>query len=217
MPGAVSGDLAAARAALVTEFRYTRTELLAAANAQAGAAQEKVDRALSILDRRTGDVLVQVDSAIATTNAAVTAANTQLSRANGTLAGMREDLRPALVSAASVTKQADEAMPLSLDCEYNPDCVFNQYVGASKGIECAVMSFCQMSTDVRAALPAAINTWQGIGTNMNGITANINRLTERRWYDRLLGYGLNGVVIYRNLNPAANLTSKGAQAVSSRQ
>ena len=51
---------------------------------------------------------------------------------------------------------------------------------------------------------------------MYGITPNINRLTKPRWYDRVLGYGLNGVVIYRNLNPATNLTVKGAQLVSSR-
>ena len=42
---AVSGELAATRAALIAEFRCPRSELLAVANSQAGAAQEKVDRA----------------------------------------------------------------------------------------------------------------------------------------------------------------------------
>ena len=79
-------------------------------------------------------------------------------------------------------------------------------MGASKGIERAALNFGQMSTDVRNALPSAITTWHGIGVNVQGITGNINRLTKPRWYDRLLGYGLNGVVIYRNLNPATNLT-----------
>lgn len=97
--------------------------------------------------------------------------------------------------------------------EYSPDCLFNRCVGASKGIERAAANFGQMSAGVRTALP--ITTWQGIGTNVDGITANINRLTKPRWYDRVLGYGLNGVVIYRNLNPATNLTVKGAQIVSS--
>jgi hypothetical protein len=88
--------------------------------------------------------------------------------------------------------------------------------GAFEGFERAAANFGQMSADVRAALPGAITTWQGIGINIDGITANINRLTKPRWYDRLLGYGLNGVVIYRNLNPTTNLTVKGAQIVSSR-
>jgi hypothetical protein len=91
----------------------------------------------------------------------------------------------------------------------------NWYVGSSKGFEHVAANFGLMPADVRAALPGAITTWQGIGTNVDGITANINRLTKPRWYDRLLGYGLNGVVIYPNLNPATNLTTKGAQILSS--
>ena len=77
------------------------------------------------------------------------------------------------------------------------------------------MNFGHMSSDSRAALPTATTAWQGIGTNVNGFTANINRLTKPRWYDRLLGYGLNGAVIYRNVNPATNLTVKGAQGLVS--
>jgi hypothetical protein len=49
---------------------------------------------------------------------------------------------------------------------------------------------------------------------VGGITANVNQLTKPRWYDRLLGYGLNGIVVYRNLNPATNLTVKGVQIAS---
>jgi hypothetical protein len=107
--------------------------------------------------------------------------------------------------------QVDDAAPLWLDCEYNPDCAFSRYVGASKGIERAAQSFGQMSVEVKAALPGAIKTRQSIGTNVDGITLNINRLTMPRWYDRLLGYGLNGVVIYRNLNAATNLTIREAR------
>ena len=65
-------------------------------------------------------------------------------------------------------------------------------------------------------MPGALTTWQTIGGNVQGITANINTITKPKWYDRLLGYGLNGVVIYRNLNPAGNLTVRGAHLVSSR-
>src|SRR5215469_1920303 len=80
------------------------------------------------------------------------------------------------------------------------NCLFNRYIGASKGIERAATNLGQMSAEVQAALPGAITAWQGIGTNIDGLTANINRLTKPGWYGRLLGYGLNGVVIYRNLN-----------------
>jgi hypothetical protein len=69
---------------------------------------------------------------------------------------------------------------------------------------------------LKAALPTAITTWHSIGSIVAGIIADVNQLKKQRRYDRLLGYGLNGVVIYRNLNPATNRTVKGAQVVSSR-
>jgi hypothetical protein len=60
-------------------------------------------------------------------------------------------------------RRVDNAAPLFLGCECNPDCLFNRYVGTSKGIERAAANFGQMSADVRTALPGAITTWQGIG------------------------------------------------------
>jgi ABC-type transporter Mla subunit MlaD len=213
LPGAVTVELRATRTAVLAEAQAARgdltgqveaarKDLLARTERQMAAlrkdAMSEVAQIRSTADRSVGDTLARVDTAL------------------DKFEELRGDLKPALVHAASIAKQVDDAAPLFLDCEYNPDCVFNRYVGASKGIERAAMNFGQMSSDVRAALPTAITTWQGIGTNMNGITANINRLTKPRWYDRLLGYGLNGVVIYRNLNPATDLTLKGSQIISSR-
>jgi hypothetical protein len=44
----------------------------------------------------------------------------------------------------------------------------------------------------------------------------LNRLTKPKWYDRLLGYGLNGVVIYRNLNPATSVAVRATQLLTAR-
>src|SRR5271157_2547825 len=82
---------------------------LVAVNSQASFTQAKVDRALSIPDRRTGDALARVDAAITTTNTAVAAANGQLSTANGTLAGKRGDLKPALQEIQSTVKDLDDS------------------------------------------------------------------------------------------------------------
>jgi hypothetical protein len=89
-------------------------------------------------------------------------------------------------------------------------------VGVSKGVERAALNFGQMSQDVRGSLPKMLVTWDRIAQDVSGTAGNVNRLTKPRWYDRLLGYGLNGIVIYRNLNPATNLTVKGAQILSAR-
>jgi len=45
-----------------------------------------------------------------------------------------------------------------------------------------------------------------ITTNVENITANINKITHPHWYDRLLGYVVDGAVIYRNLSPIPSLT-----------
>lgn len=137
--------------------------------------------------------------------------------ANGALdaiAGLRSDMKPTLANAASLSAQFADAAPLFLDCEANQDCLFNRYVGASKGIEKAAINFGAMSADVRAALPAFQKTWTGIGANVQETTLHIADITKPHWYDRLLGYALNGAVLYRNVNPAS-LTVKGIQTISS--
>lgn len=56
-----------------------------------------------------------------------------------------------------------------------------------------------------------------ITNNVNGIAMNINSLTKPHWYDRIIGYVLNGAVIYRSINPVTSLTVTGAQIVSSQK
>lgn len=47
--------------------------------------------------------------------------------------------------------------------------------------------------------------------------ANIDRLTKPRWYDRLIGYSLNGLLMYRQLNPGTNVGVAATQAASSQK
>jgi len=129
---------------------------------------------------------------------------------------LRQDLKPTLDHSAAVAAQLDDALPLFLDCDHNPDCVFNRYVGASQGIERAALNIGAATQDVRGALPKMLLTWNQIGTAVGGTAGNVERLTKPHWYDRLIGYALNGIVIYRNLNPITNLTLKGAQTMSAR-
>ncbi len=205
-------EIDSTRVALVAQMEGTRSDL----NQQVTAARQDVlgrtERQAAALrvdvmaqaagfretaDRRLGDTLARAD------------------RALGTIEALRQDLKPTLDHSAAITAQVNEAMPLFLDCDHNADCVFNRYVGASRGIERAAANFGKASTDVSTALPGAIATWQSIGVNANGIATNVNQLTKPKWYDRLIGYGLNGVVIYRNLNPSS-LPIRAAQLLSSR-
>jgi hypothetical protein len=199
---ALIGEIAATRADLMQQIAASRRDLLAQTGREADAIRQDVMAEAAALrttaDLRLGDTLSRVDTALATVDT------------------LRRDLKPSLDNTAAITAQVNDALPLYLDCDHNPDCVFNRYVGASKGVERASLNFGQMSQDVRGALPPMLHTWSQIGVDVSGTAANINRLTKPRWYDRLLGYALNGVVIYRNLNPLTSLTVKGAQILTSR-
>lgn len=210
-------------AAVPAEIRLTRAALLQ----QADAARQDLTRqvaaariaALAITDRqatafRTGILAQTADIG----DTAGRRFGATLSQVDSTLATMRSlelDLRPTLRHSAAVAAQIDDALPMFLDCDHNPDCVFNRYVGVSRGIETAATDVSGMSQDFRRDWPAYLKTWQDIGVQTDAFAANMNRLTRPRWYDRLIGYGLNGVVIYRSLNPVGAAVT-GTQILSAR-
>jgi hypothetical protein len=210
LPGVVSAEVQATRSALIAQVAAARGDLtgqieaarkdvlakaqMELANLRAGVLSE-VAQIRTTADRRVGDSLARVDTAL------------------GNVEELCGDLKPVLANGATLEQHADA---LTGDAKDSLDDLYFDLKGSVASATVAATSVSQMSLDVRAALPKAINTWQGIGANVDGITTNISRLTKPRWYDRLLGYGLNGVVIYRNLNPATNLTIKGAQIISSR-
>ncbi len=203
------------RAAALDAITGTRKELLGEVANLRKDVMTRVDDGLNKANQNLTDIRTDANTQITALSGMVNARLTdvtgkldgQLARTNDSLAMVTTGLKPVLDHTASITKQVDDTAPLYLDCEYNPDCAFNRFQGTSKAVEHAAMNFGLMSNDFRAALPPAINTWQSIGTNVNGITANINTLTKPKWYDRLLGYGFTGVAIYRNLNPATNIVT----------
>jgi hypothetical protein len=199
---AIPSELAATRTALIEETRAARRDLLTRSERQFAALRSDTVAELSqfreTADRRLGDTLARADTALTT------------------LDNLRQDIKPTLDHSATITAQLDDSLPLFLDCDHNPDCIFNRYVGASKGIERAALNFGEASQDVRGALPKMLLTFNQIGVSVSGTAGNVERLTKPHWYDRLIGYALNGIVIYRNLNPVTNLTMKGMQTLSAR-
>jgi hypothetical protein len=92
----------------------------------------RIGKALGIVDRRTGD-------ALAVTRTAVADADIQLagirSDVNGQLTALNTTASLAVAPIAGLAQQANDAAPLWLDCEFNPDCAFNRYQGTAKAIE----------------------------------------------------------------------------------
>jgi len=189
---ALLSEIGATRGDLRSELATTRQELLSRTERQVAELRSGVLAEAAELrtaaDRRIGDTLDRADAAI------------------GKVEEIRGDLRPVLVNAAALTNDAKDSW----------DDLYWDVKASVASATVAANSIGQMSTEFRNSLPRTLKTWDGIGGNVAAVTGNIDRLTKPHWYDRLLGYGLNGIVMYRNLNPITNLTVKGAQALSAR-
>ncbi len=209
---AVPAEIGLMRAALVREADATRQDLTRQVAAARAGAIELSDRQATAF--RTG-LLAQTGGLGDATSRQIGATLSQIDSALATTTSLELELRPTLRHSAAIAAQIDDSLPMYLDCDHNPDCVFNRYVGVSRGIETAASDVSGMSRDFRRDWPAYLKTWQDIGVQTDGFAANMNRLTRPHWSDRLIGYGLNGVVIYRSLNPVGAAVT-GAQILSSR-
>ena len=209
---AVPAEIRLTRAALLREADAARQDLTHQIAAACVAALALSDRQATAF--RTG-ILAQTADFSDTAGRRIGGTLSQIDSALATTASLESELRPTLRHSAAIAAQIDDSLPMFLDCDHNPDCVFNRYVGVSRGIETAATDVSGMSRDFRRDWPAYLKTWQDIGVQTDGFVANMNRLTRPRWYDRLIGYTLNGVVIYRSLNPVGAAVT-GAQILSSR-
>jgi hypothetical protein len=98
-----------------------------------------------------------------------------------------------------------------------------QLLGLVASSKVAAGELATSGREFQRAVPVYIDLGKRVGANVETFTIeaanvgkNLERLTHPHWYDRLIGYGVNGAVMYRSLNPATNLTIKGAQFVAGR-
>jgi hypothetical protein len=209
---AVPAEIRLTRATLVAEADAARQDLTTQIALTRSAALTVGDRQLTAF--RTG-LLAETAGFGATTARQLGGTLSRIDSALAATTSLEAELRPTLRHSASVAAQIDDSLPMFLDCDHNPDCVFNRYVGVSRGVETAATDVSAMSRDFRRDWPSYLKTWQNIGTQTDGFVANMNRITRPHWYDRLIGYTVNGALIYRNLNPAGAVIT-GAQLLSSR-
>jgi len=191
---ALPGEVSATRAALVDEVRAARKDVLLRSERQAAALRHDViaegDEIRQTADRRVGDTLARADAALDTAE------------------GLRRDLKPVLDAAQGTLHDAGRTVS-----DLHP-----QLLGLVAASKVTAGETAQTMRDFRNAVPSFIAQGNTIAANVNvaasefsGVATNLNRLTKPKWYARLLRYGLNGVVIYRDLNPVTSLTVKGIQ------
>ena len=201
------------RAALVEELRGARRDLKDETMAARSEVLVRSERQVAAL---RSDLVGEVEAVRMTADARVGDTLARADRALTVVEALEGQLQPVLTHSAGITAQVENGLPLFLDCDHNPDCAFNRYQGTAKAVERAAGDFSAMSQDFRRDWPGYLRTWNGIGKNVEETTASIDKLTKPHWYDRVLGYGLNAAVIYRNLNPVTSLAVTGVQIMTGR-
>ena len=192
------GEMDATRVAVLNEVRMARQDVMARSERQMAALRKDVmaeaGEIRAAADRRVGDTLARVDTALETADS------------------LRREVEPVLSAAQTTLHDTDRTVT-----DLHP-----QLLGLVAASKVTAGETAQTMRDFRGAVPDFIAQGQRITANVNtatsefsGVATNLNRLTKPKWYDRLLGYGLNGVVIYRDLNPVTSLTVKGVQFLTS--
>ena len=192
------GEVIATRSALVDEIRAARKDVLARSERQVSALRKDVmaeaGEIRETADRRVGDTLARADAVLDTAEE------------------LRHDLQPVFAAAQSTLHDTGRTV-----ADLHP-----QLLGLVAASKVTAGETAQTMRDFRSAVPSFIAQGNTIAANVNvatsqfsSVATNLNRLTKPKWYDRLLGYGLNGVVIYRDLDPVTSLTVKGLQFLTS--
>jgi len=151
------------------------------------------------------DLFARVDTLGGTLNSNL---NTQMSSLNSTIGDVAKPYKEMPgVLATRFDRQTD--------CDHNALCWQNLTTDVLTNFRFTGRDLSTSAKVFSDGFPVIETGIQTSVTNFASITTNINKLTTPKWYDRLLGYGLNGVMIYRNLNPVTNLTVKGTQVISS--
>ena len=221
LPLAVSGELRATRDGVLAQVAATRTDLSAQLKVARWDLLDRTEREVAALRRDTmgqvgalrADVMGEVGQIRSTADRRVGDTLARVDTALSTAEGLRSDLRPVEDAAQSTLHDADRTV-----ADLHP-----QLLGLVAASKVTAGETAQTMRDFRNAFPSFIAQGNSIAANVNvataqfsGVATNLNRLTKPKWYDRLLGYGLNGVVIYRSLNPATAVTVKAAQLIASR-
>lgn len=129
--------------------------------------------------------------------------------------------RSALAVTGSATKMIDgyAALPNRLEHSLTPytDCGRNDFCwqnlvtdsmvafrASSRDTSATMQSISgtipEIAGDIRKSTTAFATQFPVIAQNTSNITANIDRLTKPKWYDRIFGYAANGSLIWFNIN-----------------
>jgi methyl-accepting chemotaxis protein len=164
--------IAALPAAVERQIREQGKETRTVALAAIGDTRREL---LAEVARTRGDLLTRVDRLTDVSERALSEVTASVNAVSGTAT----ELRPVLENAAKITAQVNDALPMFVDCDHNPDCVYNRYVGVAQSTERAM----------RAVAETAPGTLKSVESTASSV-ASIARSWEKQipLYVRVLGW-----------------------------
>jgi hypothetical protein len=180
----------------------------------------KADTQVTTITTKTNDRVAKIQTDLNTQLGTFnTNVNNQLTTANNSISALSMAYAEVPKDVGSWYKK--DFAPYT-NCQTNKLCIQGQFSDTLFAIRTTSRDTSDTMTSVKTTLPqleahllSISNTFAvdvpKITTSIAGLTENINVLTKPKWYDRILGYAMNGVIMYRNLNPITNVSIEGVR------
>jgi len=235
LPFIINSQLTSLQNNATIQMNVLRTDTIALVNKRADSFQELTTQLFDKTDKRVGniqdallgpkqsfktDVFASVDKFTETVDTLSVNVNTQLGTFNANLNEQETELNKNIDQVttvyAALPAQVGERFNQQTDCTTNGLCWQNMTTDVLANFRYTGRDISDMTKTFNAGFPSLMKDAGSITNNVDAITGNFRRLTNPKWYDRLIGYGLNAAVIYRNLNPVTSIALTGASFLSSR-
>lgn len=172
--------------------------------------EKTTDKRLASLEVSTFDQIGQIQT---NTFDALRNVSVNLDSQMTTLNSNVGDLTKAYANIPSVVGKRFE---VQTNCTINQLCWQNMATSILRDGRYAALDISSASLEFKKGFPTIVGNVTSITGSFSKTSDNIARITTPHWYDRLLGYGLNGALLYRQLHPG-DLVIKGATQIISSQ
>lgn len=203
LPGLMRFEVAEARDQVIAQIRGARADAVDQIAQTRTAAVGEIAKTRQVLVFETLDARSDLDEKVVAglTLASIHASvfEDKLDDTNKILLATALPIASAATQVKGVVQQVNDAAPLFLDCDHNPDCLFNRYVGFSKGAEQSMIA-------IGKAMP-------GLAKNTEEITGHVDRIATaadlfvtkitapQPWWQRALGITRDFSILARPFIP----------------
>ena len=211
---ATSSAIADTRRDVLKEVGHVRTDVMGRLDTAIGAANTQMTGLRGDLNRQSTDIASKADNQITGLRGDL---NTRLTDISGKLDAQLTTANSTLDAQLTTANNSLNTQLLAANGSLS---------GIGVSLKPALDAAAGITTQVNEALPlwldcegnpsCAFNLYQGTAKSIEHTAQNFDRLTKPKWYDRLLGYGVNTAVLYRDLNPAASVVTLGTRLLSAR-